>query len=133
MKKNKPLTARRKARSVPQDGSAITPKDLEKALVTLKELAAKIEYSADEIPAFSFVTDGKKAKIFLISSTLDASREIDFWEEVDAIGSDNGGSYHPRSMEFWIKAFRDAADRLEHDLKDMRSKPSEWRPLEDYN
>lgn len=107
---------------------------LEKIHKTLEELSSKIPESLeDEIPCFSFVTDGKKAKVLLMSANLNVSHEIDFWEEVDSIGSDNGDWYHPRSMEFWIKAFRKAADKLEDDLKYCRSKPGEWKPLDDYN
>ena len=114
-------------------GSEFTLQKLEKAIANLKAIVETIPEIEDQIPGCWFETDGKKAKIILASPSLQVTRKISFWELVDDIGSDNGKWYHPLSMEFWIKAFRKAADKLERDLKDCRSKPDEWEPLDDYN
>lgn len=106
---------------------------LKKALETLSEYNDGLPDFDCELPDFSFNTNGKTAKITLYSATLNTSRSVDFWKYVDEIGGNNGNNYHPKSIEFWIDTFKEAASRLERDLKYRKARPEEWIPLEDSN
>jgi hypothetical protein len=101
------------------------------AIEKLTEISRDIETLGDEIPDFSFMSDGKKAKIGLFSATLNETFKVDFWKEVDSIGVDNGNLYHPNEMKFWLKTFREAADKVERNLNALQNNPDEWQPLED--
>jgi hypothetical protein len=112
--------------------SAITHEKLQTAIESLRELANKLPDLSDEVPCFSFATDGKKAKVVLMSASLSVVKEVSFWEEVSSIGKDDGSWYYPNSIEFWIKTFRKAADKLERELKYRQNKPKEWTPIYTY-
>lgn len=116
----------KKVKEMPNETS---PEELRATIHRLRELLEKIPDLGDEVPSCAFSADGKKAMIELISPTLGESRHVDFFEEVGWIGVDNGPWYNPFIMEIWIKAFRDAAKMVEHNLKCYRSSPGEFKPI----